>query len=61
MAMHTKRKKVQAGCDNFLFSCELFVVVTTKKIKKINVLRFLRKKMYNRKCLNISRLELEWI
>jgi hypothetical protein len=30
-------------------------------MKKINVLRFLRKKTYCHKCLNISHLELEWI
>src|ERR1700692_1021085 len=36
-----------------------YSVVTTKKMKKINVLRFLRKKMYCHKCLNIIHLELE--
>jgi hypothetical protein len=38
-----------------------YLVVTTKKMEKINVLRFLRKKTYCHKCLNIIHLELELI
>jgi hypothetical protein len=56
-----KRAKRSTLTMTTFYSVVTFRRCATKKMKKINVLRFLRKKTYCHKCLNISHLELEWI
>jgi hypothetical protein len=43
------------------YSVVTFCRCDDPKVKKINVLRFLREKGSCRKCLNLSHLKVEWI
>jgi hypothetical protein len=60
MAMRKKGKRSTLTMTTF-FSVVTFRRCDDQKMEKINVLRFLRKKTYCHKCLNISNLELELI